>query len=396
MSQRIIRNIPKAYLAQLVSLGGSFALTFGTAFLMSATARGELAVFMLLGSLGSYAFGLGMPSQILQLSANGRHIDARALFVGQIPVVALIGALGSVFLVVAQPFGFVSAWLSILGMVSAVLGALFNALSWNEYGQGRFAYTTVLRGIIPAVASVAALLSVGSSEGGSVATVAATYVAFQGLAILVTLPRQLALWLRPKGWRAVSVLGAYRAAFGFFSMQTLVLVLNRVPVLVSAVAFGAEVTALVSIAMSLTEVQSSLPQLRSAMTFHAASREAKPKLTKSYFLSALFALVPGTGVVLVAGVVASLVLPAAYGDLWLLVLVLTPGVAVFAVAGSSINILAVRHQSLGASTAIGIAALLQIGGFFVFGEWSLIAAISVWSIITAAVGALIVNWSRRS
>lgn len=372
----------RAYAAQLISLGGSALLTFGTALLMSPEDRGALAIFMLIASIGSYAYGLGVPSQALQLAARGDFVGVRGLFLTQVPIAFLLGGATVAFLLIVPVFPFVTPTVIWMSAAAAAVGALANLVSWVEYGLGRYFVATLLRGLVP-LSAFAVTLVAAAVSALSVDVVVWAYVSAQTLALVYLLARN---WARLRGGLPTLqvVAKCYSSAFRYFVLQALVMVLARIPTIAAGIWYGASATAAVSIALSLTEVQASLPQMRSAITFTESSRSEKPRLTKTQLRSAVMALIPGVVVVMIAAVVVSFVFDEAYADTWQLVAIMSLGVAVMGIGASALNVLTIRNQLGIAQVAVAAAVGLAILAFAI--ELPLLSALACWSMLSALVG----------
>lgn len=382
------RVIGSPYFAQLLSLGGSAALTFFSALFLLPEDRGLVAVFLAILSIGSYIACFGVQSEILQSAANGKLAYADVIIRKHVLVQFLFSVVLALGLLLLRPFNGMSDTLALWACAGVLTGSLFNNLSWRQYGSGRFFLSTALRGLIP-------LLTLGVAFGmylaGSVSAeaIAMTYAFLQlgSLSLLVS-------WRRSGNAKPiVRMMDVYKQSSGFFLCQSESLVLARTPVLASGIWLDPSLTAVISISLSLAELQASLPQMRSAISFKEASASDRPRLTRHQLMLSLRALLPGTAIVLVLAFVAREFLDEAYSDLPLFVGLLTLGVATQAVAASAINILTAR-RSLGSVIAIEffvIAAAWAALVPFAFGHvalslllWSFVVTIGlIWIVVMA-------------
>lgn len=388
------RRIPPSYLAQLVSLGGAAALTFGTAALLTAEQRGQLAVFMLLSSIGSYLLGLGLPAQILQLSSRSEVAATRTLLLAQLVPSFVLCVLGTACLLVIEPFGFMPLPLVLTGCASAFVGTIFNSLSWMEYGQGRFAFSTVLRGVVPgsAMLAVLALFYLGTASAQSASS---AYLVAQVLAVIWITARHIPTW-RSMIWVPNIVRTSYAKSTGFFTTQAMIMVTNRAPVVAAAAALGSVETAVVSVSLSLAEVQIALVQIRSAMIFRSSSTERAPRFSRSHLAQCLLAIVPMTGLVLVASLIAPAFLPEEYVSMPGQVAILSVGVITMGLVAPAVNILTVRERTRHAiypllgSMTIFVVIVLSFGA--TLGPWG---TLSVWSSTTVLGGGIVLFLAGR-
>jgi hypothetical protein len=117
-------------------------------------------------------------------------------------------------------------------------------------------------------------------------------------------------------------------------------------------------TAVVSLAMSVVEVQSFLPQMKAAMIFRDEARASHPRLRRNQISRLLSFVVPGAVCAVCLAVFLQLTLSAAYDSLVLLVIVATPGTAALALLGSILNIVTVQGRA--GSAALVLAGTLSI------------------------------------
>jgi hypothetical protein len=298
-------------------------------------------------------------------------------------------------LITLEPFSFVPVRLYWLGGVSAILGAVFNNLSWYEYGSRRYAFTTGLRGVVPFCTFVVSVPLLVETDAGAV-TVALVFVVLQAIAIGVVLPRQRSRWHGAGFDRSTPLRRGYQDSAGFFSLQSLVMLQGRLPVIGAALWFGGPETAAVSVAVSLSEMQAVLAQMRSAITFAEASAEARPRFDRRFTLASVKTLLPGTAAVIVGAIVAREILPSDYGHLVWYVVILTPGVATVAVMASALNVLAVRRELSKPLVAFVIAVAAEALAFSIIGGDALLGALGLWTLCaTAGAMVVIVLASRR-
>ncbi|WP_146069587.1 hypothetical protein [Arthrobacter sp. B0490] len=333
-----------------------------------------------------------MQSIILKCSAGGSFDDAKNLIAAQIPQQLLVATTLTCLMVLVQPIDGLSNVLAILTGISIFLGGLFNNLSWSQYGAGHFGRSTAWRGIIP-LGSLAVSAMVWFYADLSATTVASAYIVFQIVAIFALRSSVLP---RPKVRMARAAVGAsYRQSFPYFLSQGLTQVLARIPILATAAYAGAQEAAVVAIALSLTELQSSLPQMRSAITFREAAAANHGRFTRNQLQAAVLALLPGLVAVIVAAYVARAVLPDAYTDLPLLVLLFSIGVSVQAIAASALNVLTVRGHLLLASTVTGIGCLLTWSSYFWLAAVSTYLAVLLGSTFALIVGLVMIYLAFR-
>jgi len=369
------------YLAQLISLGGSAALTFFSALFLVPAERGHVAIFLAIVSVGSYLACMGVQSEVLQHSARGESSAARMIIRGHlVPQIVLSFLIGSV-LILCRPFPDMPDALAVWGAAGIFVGSLFNNLSWRQYGNGDYFLSTALRGVVPLltlfISFVLYLLGFISAV-----IVAATYVSIQ-LLCCVSLFEFTRLRIRVS-WSGM--FAVYRRSVSFFLSQAQALVLARTPVIASGIWLPPAVTAAISIALSLAELQSSLPQMRSAISFKEASSASRPRLTKQQLLAAVRALWPGTILVIIISFAAREFLNEAYRDLPTLVGLLSLGVAVQALTASAINILTAR-RSLGTAMVIQLGIIcFAFAALANFSEGRVSFGIGLWSTAVAAGG----------
>ncbi|WP_307424196.1 hypothetical protein [Pseudarthrobacter defluvii] len=272
-------------------------------------------------------------------------------------------------------------FVAVLSAMGVFVGSLFNNLSWRQYGNGQYFLSTALRGVVPLLTLITSFglyvfLSVSAT------TVAAVYVSVQTICCLFL--TEFSHIRESFSWG--SMFAVYKRSVSFFLSQAQSLILSRTPVIASGIWLPPAVTAAISIALSLAELQSSLPQMRSAISFKEASSARRPRLTSRQLYSALRALWPGTVLVVIISFAAREFLNEAYRDLPLLVGLLSLGVAVQALTASAINILTAR-RSLG--TAIGIQLgiiCLAFAALTNFSEGRVPVGIGLWSVSVALGG----------
>lgn len=391
---KLLGRVPRAYYAQMLSLGGSALLTFGTAFLMSAEDRGELAIFMLICSVGSYGFGIGLPSEVLKLTSTGNERGARKLFAMQIPISIGLGLLVWALLFKLRPFPFLSDTLLALAILCAIVWALFNTLSWGEFGRKDYAFSTALRGLVPGATILISLPFLILTTASTI-LVAAAYFTLTSAALVLLLLRIPSRNTRSTTSQTLNIRKSLRGATGFYGAQLLTLGVNRLPVIAAGAWLSPEVTAVVSIAVSLAEIQASLPQMRSAITFSEASSSRNARFTRNYAIKAIAALVPGTALVVVSAFALSLLLPSEYSSLPFYVLVISPGVALLALAASAINLLALRNEYgwVIVSQLVGISVFALLQAYEIGSTASTL--LIIWSVISSAIGISIIIRARR-
>lgn len=377
----------RPYSAQLLSVGGSALLTFLTAFLFSAEARGEFAIYMLISTLGGYLVGLGMPAQLLQAAAKGETRDARRLLALQVPIVLALSSAAFVVLWATRAFAFMPANVLVAACATAAIASVFNSYSWIEYGKERFAFSTSLRGAIPLIALVAALASYLAGTD-SIFPTAVTYLLAQTAALILLLVRNPELLSAGGGEISLPLSSRLLLSLKYFGTQSLTMTLARLPTIAAGLWYGPRAVAVISIALSISELQSSLPQMRSAITFSDAAKQAEPRLGKAYFAPALKLLLVGTLIVIVVGLAASAILGGDYSHMWVFVLLVSPGVAAMALAASGINVLAVRHQYLWSGALLGAACVLAWAGLWMTKNEEYLG-IATWSLISLLAGATI-------
>ncbi|MDQ0767978.1 hypothetical protein QF031_000727 [Pseudarthrobacter defluvii] len=369
------------YIAQLISLGGSAALTFFSALFLVPDERGHVAIFLAVISVGSYLACFGVQSEVLQCSARGDHLTARLIIRGHLLPQILVSVLTGAILLFAKPFPGMPDFVAVLSAMGVFVGSLFNNLSWRQYGNGQYFLSTALRGVVPLLTLITSFglyvfLSVSAT------TVAAVYVSVQTICCLFL--TEFSHIRESFSWG--SMFAVYKRSVSFFLSQAQSLILSRTPVIASGIWLPPAVTAAISIALSLAELQSSLPQMRSAISFKEASSARRPRLTSRQLYSALRALWPGTVLVVIISFAAREFLNEAYRDLPLLVGLLSLGVAVQALTASAINILTAR-RSLG--TAIGIQLgiiCLAFAALTNFSEGRVPVGIGLWSVSVALGG----------
>jgi O-antigen/teichoic acid export membrane protein len=375
---KIARLIRGPYTAQLLSLGGSAALTFFSALFLKPDDRGLVAVFLALVSVGGYIACFGVQSEILQSAARGEGAFGDTIIRRHIIVqVAFAGVLGAA-LVVFKPFQGMSDVLCYWAAAGVLSASIFNNLSWRQYGEGHFFLSTALRGVVP-LATLCVSYGFYLFSGSSAENVAITYVLLQAICLAIIVPRDIFSRVRED----VRMRQIYIKAAAYFFCQTESLILARTPVIGSGIWLSPDITAAISISLSLTELQSSLPQMRSAISFKEASTSGKSRLSFRQFKSAILALLPGTVAVVILSFVARLFLDAAYSQLPIYVGILSLGVAFQAIAASAINILTTR-RSLDAVIGILLVVILAAaGGLYLFEYGVIVGALAVWSIVVA-------------
>ncbi|MFX1821905.1 hypothetical protein PV768_19165 [Pseudarthrobacter sp. CC4] len=363
------------YLAQLISLGGSAALTFFSALILAPSERGLVAIFLAIISVGSYLACFGVQSEILQCSARGDSISARLIIRGHLLPQAAFAVVAAVLLIAVKPFPDFPDALGILSALGIFGGSLFNNLSWRQYGNGQYFLSTSLRGLVPLVTLFASFMLYLFSSLSAIA-VASIYIALQFICCIFVVDFSK---FAHGGVTVREMLRVYNQSLSFFFSQAQSLVLSRTPVIASGIWLPPAITAAISIALSLAELQSSLPQMRSAISFKEASSARRPRLTNKQLLSAIKALWPGTVLVIIISFIARELLSEAYRDLPLLVGLLSLGVAVQALAASAINVLTAR-RSLG--VAIGIQLFVICAAFASlanFSEGRISLGLGLWS-----------------
>lgn len=377
------------YFAQLISLGGSAALTFFSALFLAPAERGLVAIFLAIVSVGSYLACFGVQSEILQCSARGDTNQARQIIRGHLLAQAAFAVVVAVSFIAVKPFQDLPDGLSLLSALGIFVGSLFNNLSWRQYGSGQYFLSTSLRGLIPLLTLCVSYILYAFFSVSALA-VAALYVSLQLASCMLIID-----FSRVGGSRfgQRGMIGVYKRSASFFFSQGQALILSRTPVIASGIWLPPAITAAISIALSLAELQSSLPQMRSAISFKEASSARRPRLTKKQLMSAVKALWPGTLLVIVISFVAREFLSDAYHDLPLLVGLLSMGVALQAIAASAINVLTAR-RSLGAAIMIQLvvicAAFAALMNFSVgripqgLGLWSAAVAMGCAGIIVLA------------
>lgn len=381
---RLLGLFRSPYSAQLFSLGGSAALTFFSALFLIPEERGLVAVFLAVLSVGSYVACFGVQSEILQSTARGDGELACLIIRKHVIVQIAFAALVGVGLAHFNPFQGMSVVLSYWAAGGIFTGSLFNNMSWRQYGAGRFFLSTALRGVIP-LATLLISFAIYLTGSVSAEAVASIYVVLQ----LLCLPFLAQRGAGGGGVRFVNMFHIYKSSVAFFLCQAESLVLARTPVIASGVWLQPQMTAVISISLSLAELQSSLPQMRSAISFKEASTSGRPRLTKMQLSSSLRALLPGTVAVILLSFLARMWLDPAYRDLPLFVGLMSLGVALQAIAASAINVMTAR-RSLNLVIGIQFALIVMAASsliLFAFGHVP--SALFLWSIVVAA-GCLVI------
>jgi O-antigen/teichoic acid export membrane protein len=381
------RRLSSAYLAQVFSVGGSAALTLLSTWLLSPDERGQLAIVMLWFTLGSYIGSLGLPSQMLKFGAERNASEAIAfLFPAAMLSTVTLAILGSCAALLAT-FHILPNYLLVVGVVGAAIGAVFNLLAWYDYGQGNFFRSTSMRGAIPLFSFF--VLAVDWAVGGP-APVLLTACAYSLLTLVFVfaLFRRTVYGHRSHGRSEVGFGARLSSSVRYFSAQALALLWLRTPVLLAAMTGGAAETAVVSLAMSVVEVQSFLPQMKAAMIFRDEARASHPRLRRNQISRLLSFVVPGAVCAVCLAVFMQLTLPAAYDSLVLLVLVAIPGTAALAVLGSILNIVTVQGRAGSATLVLAgtlsIVYLASLTALVRFDDsvrgmtaWSLVACVTI-------------------
>lgn len=378
------------YIAQLFSLGGSAALTFFSALFLAPGDRGLVAVFLAVVSVGGYIACFGVQSEILQHAARDEGAISDTIIRRHVIFQILLALATGFVLIWFKPFQGMSDQLSYLAAGGIFVGSLFNNLSWRQYGGGKFFLSTALRGAVPlttlAVAFGLYLFATVSAE-----SVAGVYVVLQ----LACLPMLISWRGRRCEESHVSMRRVYGKAGTFFFCQTESLVLARTPVIASGLWLSPDLTAAISIALSLAELQSSLPQMRSAISFKEASSSGQVRLTFKQLQSAVLVLVPGTVIVVLLSFLARSWLNEAYSQLPLYVGLLTLGVAFQAVAASAINILTARRTLGWVIVILLVVVVLAVACLSLFKIGSIALALASWSVVVAAGCAVVIVLSMR-
>ncbi|WP_146069222.1 hypothetical protein [Arthrobacter sp. ZGTC412] len=343
-----------------------------------------MAIFLAVLSVGSYIACFGVQSEILQAAAQGDGVRAGTVLRKHIVVQLGFAALFLVGLLIVRPFRGMSDELACLAALGIFIGSVFNNLSWRQYGEGNFLLSTALRGAAPLVTLV---VSFGFFLFDSVSAeiVAVIYVSTQ----LVCMAPLLSFKKRHTERVNVRMIDIYRNSSAFFLCQAESLVLARTPVIASGIWLPPQLTAVISIALSLAELQASLPQMRSAISFKEASTTSRPRLTNRQLVSSIKALLPGTVIVILLSFVARIWLDEAYSALPLYVGLLSLGVALQAVAASAVNVLTAR-RSLSHVIGIQFGVLLVAAlALFMFASGQVPVALGTWS-IAVAVGCFVI------
>ncbi|WP_185996566.1 hypothetical protein [Nocardioides campestrisoli] len=338
-------------------------------------------------AIGAYILGMGLSSQLLSLSAQGQTARAVRYADRYIPLGTGLGCTAFFLLLTFNVFPSLSPVDLGLAVTSALIGALLTFYSWIDYGTGRFARSTILRGIIPLTAFVSiGLISVIESE----------YSLSTGLGVYAVASLTATIWLREKlrggtsmtKLRLTDIIGRSAA---FFLAQTLMLFWLRAPVLASSLHHSPAITAVVGIALSVAELQNYLPQMRAAITFQETAASKSRGLSIPQLRSALITMIPGTIAVLLTALCMSVLLPPDYADLPYLVLAATPGVAALAVGGSAASVLAASHRS-GVQACVLVITLLPTVAWLAF-SWPVppIQLLSAWSVGALCTGGILVG-----
>lgn len=384
--------LPPAYRAQLLSLGGSAGLTFITAFFLPPSERGTLAIFLTISAIGGYLICLGTQSKILQLNATGREFRSSIIIQGQIPIQLFLSLSLYFLLSSTEAFPTFDLYTIVAVCLSVFIGGIFNNFSWAQYGRNNFVLSTAMRGLIP-LGTLLVTLVHGALQEYDVRVAIGTYVCLQTIslfAIATKLPLRA-----PWRFSIREVLRTYRQTFSYFLTQGLTQILARSPVLAAGLWLGASNTAVVAIALSISELQSSLPQMRSAMTFQEASESGQRHLTVAFLRKAVIALLPGTLIVVAISFVATMLLPSEYRNLPLIVAIFSFGIAIQAIAASAINIMTLR-QELGRSIIIIVACIVGAFASVYFGSvLGLIPSLLIWTIIVGVAGSILILLAVR-
>lgn len=383
--------IQPAYLAQLASVSGSACLTLLSTPLISAEDRGQLAIFLLYPTLGSYLASLGLPSRMLTLGAQGRPADARALFFRSAPISLIVSGLA--FLVgSAIDFGGTRLFLVAVGALAMFVGSLFNMASWYDYGNDRYVRSTSLRGIIPGLAFLTIVAGVLTD------TPAVLNIAISTYALTLTASTAWllgAILIAGHSTSTGTFLADLTAGLSYFTMQSATLLWLRTPVLVGAFTLGPASVALVSLALSVAEIQGQLPQMRAAITFTQASQSADPHLKPNQVKHIGYLLLPGLATAFVVATLAPHFLNESYANLLTAVAVTIPGAAAFSLLSSALNILAAQGNSLFASKVMFLLLAAAILMFALLGPVSITLALGSWSAVAVVLGLVLVTHAMR-
>lgn len=366
----------KAYLAQVVSVGGSALLTLASAWILSPDDRGRLATCVLIMTLGSYVLSLGVQSEILQLASRGQGGDALRIIALFCPVILLFSGISYFVLAGTNIFGTIGHGLLLAAMAAAGLGAVFNLFSWMDYGGGNFVRSTLLRGVIPATAFLG--ITVGLVAGGNRVLLAVSAYSVASLVSVCILASKLLPSTGVPSCR-LDRLSLARNSLAFFATQAGTMFWLRLPVLIVSIRGTAVQTAVVGLGVALAELQNYLPQIRAAMTFREAAQDESPRLGKRQVLQTVLAILPGAIAALMGAFILSLSLADSYRILPLVAACAVPGVAGIALLASTLNVLAVQRRSASASSVLlAVLALTGVAAWQVFPS-SVILGTSLWS-----------------
>lgn len=355
---RIIRRLSTpAYLAQIGSVGGSALLTILSTWFLTPADRGDLAIAVLIMTLGSYALSLGLPSEMLQLGARYELSRATSLTAAFIPTAAVLALASWAIMVGLDVFPHTSSTLIAIAAAGAAAGAVLNMVGWYDYGTGNYVRSTLWRGIIPA----AAFLGLGLSGLFGVAPVIACTATY----CITTLMAVAWLWISvcvtgheypqssTASWRRI-----VKRSARYFVAQGATLMWHRTPLITSAFTSRAEHIAAVGLATSIAEIQAFLPQMRAAITFGEVARTTAPALTWRHMREVAIAAAPGALLATIAAFTIAMTLPSAYQQVPTLVLVALPGVAALAVLASVLNVLAVQNRAAAAAGLLVLSLVL--------------------------------------
>lgn len=353
MSRRSLARIPHAYIAQLVSVGGSAALTFLSTFMLSVPDRGRFAVFMLCATLGSYILSLGIQSELLKVSAKDGPAAAMGVASSLWRAATPVAVLGASILVLANPLPTITRPVLAAAMVGALLGAAFNWLAWVDFGHGSFARSTTMRGVFPAVSLASLFVAYFLGSDALLVWSVLGYL----LALTVGVLAMLLSMPPPDLGRDVHAWGFLRPSLAYLVGQSATMGWVRFPLLMTAARADPTNAAIVGLSLSVADLQAHLPQMRAAITFREAAKTARPRWTADQVIKSLATLLPGSALAIVAACTLAAMLGDEYSDVPTTVLALLPGSAALALLASVVNILSAQGRNRSATVITGTSLL---------------------------------------
>jgi hypothetical protein len=375
---RLDRSVEKygAFGAQFFSAAGSAALTLATAFALDAQDRGEFASAMLVPMLGSYLLSLGIPGYLLRQAAIASGEAPRAF--GAL-ILAHVGFAFIAGLLLLPWLGHLlsSLELALFAVIAFLAWTLLTDLMWIDYGAGRLALPTVIKGVIPLTAAALVLAAEVFGHATPVVAGAAFMAVSVAGAVLYASSDRLRGYLHIEKIQWAEALH-YSGKYSL--QQNSMLILQRGDQIGMA-ACGAQLSlGVYGVAASIAEVATYIPSILGLKRFRGASTD--PTVSHSTRTAMVWAIGALLLLCLPVAFILQSLLPADYSGLSLYVLLAGIGV----IAQSGLRMITSNSAGLGRFADAPVLAVFSLLTLAVAG-----AFVAVGQPMMAVAGAGIVN-----